>query len=121
MQACPRKEPRLRAESGFIGREDRAETKPGKARERSGGNGGATCGCARSGLPHPYSAFQRLDREPCARCAQARPQAPAPVKPCPGGQRSEQGFSGSPGIAPQPGKSIKETKKDFKEMFLWDQ
>jgi hypothetical protein len=26
----------------------------------------------------------------------ARPHAPAPVKPCPGEQRSEQGFSGSP-------------------------
>jgi len=35
-RARPLKEPRLRAESGFMGRKGTADTKPGKARERSG-------------------------------------------------------------------------------------
>src|SRR5215510_16354795 len=68
-----------------------------RASERTFGmKRGATCGCSRRGLPSPYSVSHRLDCEPCARCTQARPQAPALVKPCPGQQRSEQGFSGSP-------------------------
>lgn len=32
----------------------------------------------------------------CERCNQTRNNAPAPVKPCPGEKRNEQGFSGSP-------------------------
>jgi len=37
-----------------------------------------------------------MDRAQCGRGDKAYTEAPAPVKPCPGEQRSEQGLSGSP-------------------------
>jgi hypothetical protein len=41
------------------------------------------------------------------------------VKPCPGEKRREQGFwTTHLCVAPQPGKSIKDTKLSFKAMFL---
>ena len=44
------------------------------------------------------------------------------VKPCPGEQKSEQGFwPRHLGVAPQPGKSIKDTKKYFKRKFFMGQ
>src|SRR5262245_55441930 len=96
MHAGPLKEPRLRAESGFMRREGTADTKPGKARDSSGCKGGATCGCSRRGIPYPYAASSRLDREQCARCDHASPHAPALVKPCSGKKKSAQVFRGSP-------------------------
>jgi hypothetical protein len=45
-----------------------------------------------------------------------------PVKPCPGEKESEQGFcTRHLCVAPQASKSIKDTKKYFKGMFLMGQ
>jgi len=43
------------------------------------------------GITWPYEAYQQMDRSTCDRCD----TSPAPVKPCPGEKRREQGFGGT--------------------------
>jgi hypothetical protein len=74
------------------------------------------------GITCPYEAYQQIDRSTCDRGYKACNKAPAPVKPCRGEKRREQGFCGTrPWRYCHELKSIKDTKKYFKKMFFMGQ
>ena len=112
------KNPNSVQNQGSLGRKGQQTSSQGK-RETVLDAKGARFGFSLRGRTCPCQPYQRMDRAHCARCDQARNPAPAPVKPCPGEQRSEQGFSGSPVDGITSRQEYKGYKKILQENVLY--